>query len=480
MKKIIISLIVLGSGIGFPSCKKALEENPKSFLSPDQFFKSDVDAVQGVNGVYSWLIGQHPARLFQQELWSYLDEDCDAIIQRNNSGDYNISPASFGNAQVIWNGLYRGIYAASQVIDKVPMSGTSALKDRSVAEARFLRALYNYYLMGLYRDAPMVTEKNYADISVTSSLPRATAAELRQYMIDDLTAAIAVLPASYTSAADKGRATKGAAQTLLAKVYLWNKDWSNAVTTAQSITGYTLQPEYADVFRSNNELNSEMIFEIDFQTDKLNSYQHAFYSPNANVGVEPFKSKAWYGTYIPLDSYANSFDPADKRKASIIATGYNGVDFTPDPVNNIHIWSGPKWWRLDAGERNSGLDIYLFRYADVLLMLAEAANENNDMGTAYDAINQVRERAGLAELSGLTQDQLREAIRQERAWELVGEGHRKLDLVRWGIWLERAKTAMAERSQLRAGSYQPQHAYFPVPDGEVQKNPSLLPQNEGY
>jgi hypothetical protein len=481
MKKNSYIIVLLITIISLGSCQKALIEEPKNFLNPEQFFKTDDDAKQGVNGVYFWLVGSHPQRLFQQELWSYLDEECDNILGKTVKGALDISPLNPGPyTQTMWNGCYRGVYNASQLIDKVPKSGTSTIKDRSVAEARFLRALYYYYLTGIFRDVPLITDKNYLDIEVTRTLPRTPAADVRKLMIEDLNAAIAVLPLKYSDAADKGRATKGAAQTLLTKVYLWNKDWKNAVTTAKAIQGYRLLDNYADVFKSDNEFNDESIFEIDFKTDLLNSYQHAFYAPNKTVNVEPFTSKPWYGGYVPFKAFADSFEANDARKESIIATGYNGKAFTPETVYNTDVWFGPKWWRLDAGERNSGLDIYVFRYADVLLMLAEAANEDNDITTALDAINQVRVRGKITPLAGLTQDALRTAIRKERSIELVGEGHRKFDLVRWGIWLETAKAAMATEAPLRANSLQKKYEYAPIPAGEVQKDPALNPQNEGY
>jgi hypothetical protein len=480
MKKNSYIILILITVLSLGSCQKALVEEPKSFLNPEQFFKTDDDAKQGVNGAYFWLVGSHPQRLFQQELWSYLDEECDNVLGKSNKGALDVSPINSGYAQTMWNGCYRGVYTASQVIDKVAKSGSSPIKDRSIAEARFLRAMYYYYLTGIFRDVPLITEKNYLNIDETRKLPRTPAAEIRKLMIDDLNAAIAVLPVKYTDAADKGRASKGAAQTLLTKVYLWNKDWKNAVTAAKSVQGYRLLDNYADVFKSDNEFNDESIFEIDFKTDLLNSYQHAFYSPTNTVNVEPFKSKPWYGIYVPFKAYANSFETNDARKASIIATGYNGQAFSPETAYNTDVWFGPKWWRLDAGERNSGLDIYVFRYADVLLMLAEAANEDNDQTTALEAFNKVRVRANLTPLVGLTQDALRTAIRKDRSIELVGEGHRKFDLVRWGIWLETAKSAMTAEAPLRANSLQKKYEYLPIPAGEVAKDPALLPQNEGY
>ncbi|SEW51497.1 RagB/SusD family nutrient uptake outer membrane protein [Chitinophaga arvensicola] len=479
MKKIILIAIAFAS---FTSCQQSLTEEPKSFLSPEQFFKSDQDAIQGVNGAYYWLVGSYPNRLFQQELWSVLDENCD-VIRSPHPGPLNLTAGSPGSAPVMYSGLYKGIYAANLVIDKVTKSpGISPeTKKRVLGEAKFLRALFYYYLTGLFGDAVLYTESNYANIDASKTFPRTPVADIRKQMIADLTEAAAGLPATYTIA-DKGRATSGAALALLTKVYLWTKDFPKAEETALKIKtagNYILLDDYASVFSASNEFNKESIFEIDFQTDLLNSYQHAFYSPNNTVGVEPFKSKPWYRSYVPYHTFANSFDPKDKRKAAIIATGYNGQAFAPDATNKVDVWFGPKWWRLDAGERNSGLDIYLLRYADVLLMLAEAANENGHNDVAFGALNEVRKRAGLDDAAGLSQDQFRNEIYQERAWELCGEGHRRFDLARWGKYPQAAVTASATEEPELSASYKPYYVLLPIPATEVQKNPALG-QNTGY
>lgn len=479
MKKIFLIAIAFAT---FISCKKSLTEEPKSFLSPDQFFKSDPDAIQGVNGVYYWLVGTYPNRLFQQELWQTLDENCD-VIRVPHPGPLNITAGSPGNAPVMYSAFYKGIYAANLVIDKVSKSPTisAATKTRVLGEAKFLRSLFYYYLTGLFGDAVLYTESNYAGIDQSKTFPRSPVADIRKQMIADLTEAAAGLPATYASS-DNGRASSGAALALLTKVYLWTKDYAKAEETAMKIKTsgtYILLPDYASVFSADNEFNRESIFEIDFQTDLLNSYQHAFYSPNNTVGAAPFVSKPWYRSYVPYHSFANSFNAKDKRKASLIATGYNGTSFRPDNTNKVDVWFGPKWWRLDAGERNSGLDIYLLRYADVLLMLAEAANENGHTAVAEAALNEVRKRAGLDDATGLSQEQFRNEIYQERAWELVGEGHRRLDLIRWGKYPQAAVTASATEEPELSASYKPYYVLLPIPATEVAKNPALG-QNTGY
>lgn len=481
MKNNIVFAIALVMAVLGSSCKKQLEEVPKNFLTPDQFFQSDQDAIQGVNGAYTCLIRQGPIYMYQQFLWQFLDEACDAL-RLPNSPAVTLSVAPWSYANNFWSGYYKGIYTTSQIIDKVPRSGSSVLKDRSVGEARFLRALFYYYATCTFGDVPLVTERNYSDLATASSLARTSADSVRAFMIDDLLKAIAVLPDTYSSGSDKGRATKGAAQTLLVKTYLWRKDWAKAEQVAQDIEAshtYKLLPEYADVFKENNEFNQESIFEINFEPNLLPSFQADYYEPNNTVGVAPFSTNVWFRIYVPFQSFANSFEPGDKRKDVEIATGYNGQAFTPDVTNRVSLWFGPKWWRLSATRKNSGLDIYHFRYADVLLMLAEAANELGHTSIAEDAINEVRERAGLPDLSGLSKDDFRTALQKERGVELCGEGHRRFDLVRWGIWYEATKAAALPEEPVLANSLQPYMDLLPIPQAEISLNPHLT-QNPGW
>jgi len=484
MKKILC--ITMAFALAGAACTKQLQEEPRSIISPNNFYTTDQEAILGVNGVYSWLGN---ASLLKGSLWRALDEGTDVNRSRNQPGDpvvmYSLTSFNPGYTTNIWTTLYKAIYNANLVIAKVSGApGVSkATKDRVVGETEFLRSLYYYYLTGLYEDVVYYDENNYT-LDSTRNLGRTAGSDIRRKLVASLLDAEAKLPVKYSSANDLGRATKGAAQTLLVKLYLWEKEWDLAQKEAQAIVdgkAYSLMTNYADVFLEANEFNAEMIFEIDFESVLNGNDHHTWYQPQKQVGISPFSGRSWYGNYVPYTTFTNSFEAADKRKALIIATSYNGTAFKIDPVEKIPAWFGPKFWRLTyTSDTDGGMDVYLFRYADVLLMLAEAANENNDPAKALSAVNLLRPREGLPLFTtNMTQDAMRDYIFAERARELVGEGHRRMDLIRWGKLVTAVKTAAATEEPVVAANIQDFHARYPIPAVEIQKD-SALGQNPGY
>jgi hypothetical protein len=486
MKKIFYTLVLTTL---FTACDKQLQESPRNRITTDNFYSSDNEAILGVNGVYSWL---GTSGGFKSSLWRALDEGTDVIRVRKRPTDpepnYTMSSFSPGYTLAIWTNLYKGISNANLVIDKVSKApGVSdAIKNRVVAEAKFLRSLYYYYLTGLFGNAVYYDETNYS-LAETSTLPRIAADDIRIKIVQSLKEAEQYLPAKFTGA-DVGRATKGAAQTLLVKTYMWLKQWDNAQKKAQEIIDsktYTLQANYADIFTEANEMTgTEIIFEVDFEP-VLNGQDHqAWYEPEKQVGVSPFSGRSWYGTYIPYTTFLNYIEPNDKRRASIVATSYNGQPFKVDPVEQISTWSGPKFWRLSqAADADGGLDMYVFRYADVWLMLAESANENNDPATALTAVNEIRKRSFGATgifTANLSKDDMTNYLFKERAVEFYGEGQRRLDLIRWGKLASSVKTAAATEDAYVAGNVQPFNDLYPIAAVEIQKNPNLAPNNPGY
>jgi len=486
MKKIFYILILAST---FTACNKQLQEDPQNRITADNFYTNDNEAILGVNGVYSWL---GTSGGFKSSLWRALDEGTDVIRVRNRPNDpepnYTLSSFSPGYTLPIWTNLYKGIFNANLVIDKVGKSAgvSDAIKNRVVAEALFLRSLYYYYLTGLFGNAVYYDETNYS-LQETMNLPRIAADDIRSKIIESLKSAEQYLPAKYTGG-DIGRATKGAAQTLEVKVYMWLKQWDLAQKKAQEIIDsktYTLQANYSDIFTEANEMiGSEIIFEVDFEP-VLNGQDHqAWYEPEKQVGVSPFSGRSWYGTYIPYTTFLNYIEPNDKRRASIVATSYNGQQFKVDPVEKITTWSGPKFWRLtQVADADGGLDMYVFRYADVWLMLAEAANENNDPATALTAVNEIRKRSfGTSGVftAPLSKDSMTAYLFKERAIEFYGEGQRRLDLIRWGKLASSVKIAAATEDAYVAGNVQTFNDLYPIAAVEIQKNPNLAPNNAGY
>jgi hypothetical protein len=254
-----------------------------------------------------------------------------------------------------------------------------------------------------------------------------------------------------------------------------------------------LLDDYAAVFDPNNEYNEEIIWTIDFVKDinqddwpdhftprirdePKNSDERPALSEELSIRNEGFTG---YGLAIPLPDFVNEFPMDDLRRPSNIATTYLGFE-----LNFPYM---PKMWNLDqinSPRGNHGDNKIIFRMADVFLMAAEAENELNGPAGAYQYLNAVRERAYEPDqpLSGLSQQQFREAIYDERRWELGGEGHRRMDLIRWGILLDVVRET-EYRIYNPAENIEPKHVLLPIPVEELRLNPALLesdPTNNGY
>jgi hypothetical protein len=473
------------------ACEKDLldQSNPNLPLTELSWKTSD-DAVKGSVAAYAGLQGLGMYRRwlnfafdlrddtgFSQSPWGEL-ADFTHFIQTNY--DFEVS-------NNIWRDHYRTIFRCNQVIDRVPtIQGMDAqLQKRIVAEARFLRALCYYNLVSLYGNVPLVTQYS---TNLNQTNPQGTEALVWAQVVSDLTAAQPDLPASYTGT-DVGRATKGAATTLLGKAYMQQttdpSHWSKAQAQfAQVISSgvYRLVPNYTDNFRHTTENNPESIFEVQFSDEKKGGNDSGP-GPDATSSQGGQRSQFWGipGTSETptLPGYSGAgFNDGEVRPWVVreflqepTATGqrdprlaatvfYNrrdqtqfptalptdadtlvyGVGFltryTRDARNRARVY-----WRKYATDYyrtfedfDSPINQRVMRYADVLLLQAEAMNETGSTAAAIPLVNQVRQRAGLAPLPAtMTQAALRTQLMHERVTELTGEGVRWFDLQRWGL-----------------------------------------------
>ncbi|PWV46540.1 RagB/SusD family nutrient uptake outer membrane protein [Chitinophaga sp. S165] len=492
-KSISISLIA-GTMLFFSACTDMLDEKPHSIIAPDQFFSTEAQCIQGVNGVYSALND-----IFgQEDLWKSIEQGTDLIMYMPTNDftqEYTFTAAAPGNVTGIWTKCYRAISNANMVINRVSAAPIpDALKSRLLGEAKYLRALYYYMLVNTFGDVPLWTTE--ASVEEVSKLPRTSVREVRAQIKTDLLDASANLPATWTGS-DVGRTTKGAALALLAKVSLFEKDWPNAQQYAQQVVdlGVYSLISFADIFDPNNKFrnNKESVFEIQFlrnaasNTNTKVNYYYTWFMPlkdannKTHAGVD-FGTTVLrgYENYYPSNAFIKMFETGDKRKDVTLATSFGDQPFTRF-LKTDRPWFGAKFWDLQANDRNSGKNLYFQRYSDVLLILAEAMNEQGKPGEALQLINKVRlEHGGLSDaLEGLGQDAVRQQIMKERAIEFVGEFQRKWDLARWGTLVDAVKS-VADDNPIGARNVKPTHAIFPVPDAEIIKNPNLLPQNDGY
>jgi hypothetical protein len=461
---------------------------------------------------------------FSQSPWGEL-RDFTRFVQNNY--DFEVS-------NNLWRDHYRTIFRCNQVIDRVPtIQGMDAtLQRRIVAEARFLRALSYYNLVSLYGKVPLAltytTELNQAT-------PQGTEATVWAQVISDLQVAQPDLPATYTGA-DLGRATKGAATTLLGKAYMQNHRWADAQAQFAQVIGgpYQLAATYTDNFRHTSENNAESIFEVQF-SDINRGGNDASGGPTATSSQGFQRPQFWgvpatpgqvgstgYGDGEVRPWIVNEFlregTAAGQRDPRLAATVfYNrrdqaqfpttqpadadtlayGVGFlsryhsipVDDPLGtNARAQRARVYWRKYQSDYyrtfedfDSPNNFRVMRYADVLLLQAEALNEQNQTSAAVPFINQVRQRAGLAPLAAgaFSQATLRTQLMHERATELAGEGVRWFNLQRWGLLdnpagITQLKARDDDFSNFTVG----RSRLLPLPQADVDL--LRLTQNTGY
>ncbi|GAB2795279.1 RagB/SusD family nutrient uptake outer membrane protein [Rhabdobacter roseus] len=323
---------------------------------------------------------------------------------------------------------YLGIARSNIVlsrIDAIPMD--QAMKDRIKGEALFLRSLFFYNLAVSFGHIPMpLTEPKSADEG--RALPQVPAAEIYRQISADLVQAEAFLPIKHAAAADLGRATKGAAAALLGKVYLTAGDKSSAATVLKRIVetyGYSLMPDYATIWGLANKNNRESIFEVQYRgggTGTGNGFTNAF-SPLLRQTTGAYKNR-------PTVNMMNAYEPGDDRFLKSMDTSYVNSQGTllTNSANNVRFIT--KFGKENTfNENDASYNFMVLRYADVLLMLAEALGESD---AAYGYINQVRARAKLAPISAATPGTFADKLLRERRVELAFENHRWADLLRFG------------------------------------------------
>lgn len=454
------------------SCESILEENPDTFVSTDAFYKSGGEAVAAVNAAYEAL-----DVYANSDYWIITDmstDDMDAIFRALNRVEimeYRFD-ANHGDIEDVWEDLYDGINRTNEVIDRVPNieNMDTSLKDRVVGEAKFLRSLYYFTAVRLWGDVPMPLTPT-SDLA-SLDIERSPAESVYQQIITDLQAAEGVLPTSYDS--DKGRATKGAAKSLLAEVYLNREDWSMAANKAKEVIDlgiYGLWDVYRLAFSLENENGKEDIFSVQGNRNLgVGTNMVPFFTPEDFTPPEGVP--VGWGSISSTEDLYNSYENNDERK-DVFLTSYTTVDGKDITLPYVGIWKYVDHTITSTGSSSNNWPI--LRYADVLLIYAEALNEmSGPTPEAYAAVNEIRQRAGLADLpSGLSQEEFRMRVYEERRHELPIEGKRRFDLLRTGRYLE------TMRNFDPSTNIQEHHRLYPIPQNELILNP-LLDQNPGY
>ena len=489
-----------------------LEETSPDQLTSDSFWRDVNDAESGLVAAYSelesrsnfwdgWQEGRPVVEYFRSD---YALPGPDASNYSHWMSMFNFT---YDNAHtfinVLWRTNYKGLGFANQVITKVGEMTSEQISDsdkkRIIGEATFLRGYYHFKLLSLYEQIILRNE-----IVTTENIdkPLSTRPEAWESILNDFSNAAGMLPETVASE-DLGRATKGAALAYLGKAYLHKAgdptsaagdDFSNAANAFKQIVdagNYQLEPDFLSLFNGENENNVESIFELQFKSGDATSWNatrlHAFIGDWCVGGwggieatidlVDDMKTEGQiannglydnrlYGTVYFKDPYFNDTNTNEMQGYTwdVLVEGTYGSADAKDNSAYFRKWLPNYVWN------NSyvGVNVVLMRYADVLLMYAEALNETGNTTEAINIINTIRDVHGnMPSTTASTQEEVREQIKHERTMELTLESTRFFDLRRWGM-LDEAMQAAG-----RTGFSANKHSYFPVPLTEVQANPEI-------
>lgn len=482
-----IGISFIATIIIFQGCKKTfLNINPAGNQAATQFWKSQADATSAVNAMYANLHEWTNIAFAPIAVESMGSDDVekgstptDAAFMNNF---HNFS-ANSGEGQIsdFWGGEYKTINFANQILDNIPaINMDAALKTRYLAEAKFIRAYAYFRLVRAFGGVPLRLHvpKNASEYNI----PRSTKAQVWAAIESDLNDAASVLPQSY-SAVDIGHVTKGAALALHAKVSMYQQKWADVLNYTNQVMalGYSLFPNYEQMFRTNNKNNSESIFEI--QNMLIPNNPNASSSQYSQVqGVRGVTGGGW-GFNVPSADLAAAYEPGDPRRdATIIFRGETtpeGDVIAASGDNPMYNQKSYVPFSLYVSGFNEGCqqDKIVLRYADVLLMNAEANNELGNSGVALISLEMVRARARagnnliLPKITATDQATLRAAIYNERRVELAMEFDRYFDVIRQG----RGAAVFGVRGW-KAGK----NEVWPIPQNEIDLSAGVLVQNPGY
>jgi starch-binding outer membrane protein, SusD/RagB family len=520
-------LLLIAIPVVLASCKKSELNIPNpNQATTQQFWLTANDAQLGVNAIYSTY---HRAGISR---WMHFLEiirpdegfsTSPAPWIRNYYDLFNYENYNDGLISSLWQDCYIGINRANQVLDNVPdINMETGLKQQLLGEAKFMRGLFYYILALNYGNVPIQLHNS----KPTDYPPTSTQEQVYAQAAQDFTDATTMLPNSYDNA-NKGRATKGAAYGMLGKVYMQQRNWQKAKDALQWLAEgpgaslYSLVPNYRDNFIETTENNSESVFEFQNAANPIDAYDndagdgdpnHTPDKLNYGTSIPPFfaprpigftdgqafrwvvwqflQEKTTTGQRDPRVEATFLYDSTDVRGPNftmVYGQTWASLNYSNDPDDPIGVATNHTvYWRkfLDDATMNgevfhSGNNYRLLRYADVLLLYAEALNNLGQTSAAYPFVDKVRARAGLRTLSvafpNMTQQQFLAQLKHERITELSGEGHRWEDLVRWND----LTPALASRDKAFTNFVVGKNELLPIPLFDLDINPNLK-QNPGY
>ncbi|MDR2764660.1 MAG: RagB/SusD family nutrient uptake outer membrane protein [Tannerella sp.] len=500
MKKI-VEYICIGFVLTICSCSDDfLDKSDPTKLNSGSFYKTEVQIEQALIGVYSQLQDY----ISSNESWAFNEMISDNTTVHFNQMDRGQSPSleaieywqlvsNTENVGSLYNRFYQNLANINLTLSKMEGATINAsAKSNFEGQLKFMRAYYYFQLVQFFGDVIIVTEP-IADPDEAWSYGRSPASEVYALIDSDLKFAVDALPVKNTKT---GYATKGAALTLQGRTYLVRRQYAEAVASFRQVAqlGYQILPDYADVFDPAKKNHAESIMDVQFQGGndwgEYSGFIYTFYPRESYGAVIPFPGRSGGGWNIPTLDIIGDYEEGDLRKDISLKEGYTSNEGEWVAIPYINKFNHP---HTIEGRPDDNWP--LMRYAEVLLSLAEAINETDGpTDEAYGYVNRIRERAGLAPVSGLTKESFRTAVLHERRIELAFENHRWLDLVRthtlaelstllnaYGV-KERANPTTSRGSipfneyDLRFDAYE---ALLPIPLRETRLNKNLT-QNEGY
>lgn len=483
----LVAILFFATIVSYQGCKKSfLNVNPAGNVAATQFWQTQADATSAVNAMYANLHEWTNIAFAPIAIESMGSDEVDKGSTPTDASfmnDFQNFSANSGEGQIsdFWGGEYKTINFANQILDNVPgITMDATLKSRYLAEAKFIRAYAYFRLVRAFGGVPL--RLHVPKAASEYNIPRASTADTWAAIESDLNDAASVLPQTY-SAVDVGHATKGAAVALHAKVAMYQKKWSDVLTYTNAVMGmgYSLFPNYEQLFRTNNKNNVESIFEI--QCMLITNNPGASNSQYSQVqGVRGSTGGGW-GFNVPNATLAAAYEVGDPRRdATIIFRGETTPEGDVIPASGDNPMYNQKSY-VPFSQYVSGFNEgcqqnkIVLRYADILLMNAEANNELGNNAAALSSLELVRARARagnnaiLPKVTTTDQATLRTAIYNERRVELAMEFDRYFDVIRQG----RGAAVFGVR-----GWKANKNEVWPLPQNEIDLSAGVLTQNTGY
>jgi hypothetical protein len=468
MKKIFFAIIGV---ISLVSCSSDLDQHPITDKESGKFLTTETEVEEYVVAAYASLQANGLYGLYLPAMGEVPSDNTYEEVPANDGAiygdleEFKTVPTN-GMLADNWKASYVTIQRCNVVLNRIAGVAykADAVKNSRIGEMKFIRALIYFNMVQFYGDVPLTTDET-KDPNVYFGKGRQPAAAVYKQIIQDLTDAISTLP---TSTAQPGRVIKTAAQTLLGKVYLTQKDYANAKNQIDAVVKsgtHALFNDPAALFDLANENASEFIFSVQFGSG-INS------NTEGSIMVQQFSPSGVIsgakGHNLPTKELYSKYAAGDKRKDNYVKLSSAGTPYN----NKLKKTAAP------TPPADGGSNTVVLRYADVLLMQAEIENElGNTLTTAKPALDKVRNRAGLAPATAVTQADLRDAIELERRLELIGEGYRWLDLLRTGKAISTMNAWFI--SQNKPTTVTSQFLLMPVPQNQRDADPTIT-QNKDY